>query len=102
MTLRITRRKGSRSRATLTLEGRVVAEWAALLKRECSELLRSRRLVVLDLAGVTFVDRTGVETLARLNRAGVEILCRPGAVASVLEGEGVRITWDRVDDGRPG
>ena len=99
MTLRITRRKGSRSRATLTLEGRVVAEWAALLERECSELVRSRRPVVLDLADVTFVDRAGVQTLERLSRAGVEIRCRPGAVACVLEGEGVRVTSE-TDEGR--
>ena len=101
MTLRITREGGSRSRATLKLEGKVVAEWAALLERECSELLRSRRLVVLDLADVTFVDRNGIQTFERLSQAGVEIHCRPGAVASVLEGEGIHVTWDRVDDGLP-
>ena len=99
MTLRITREGGSRSRATLKLEGKVVAEWAALLERVCSDLLQSRRRVVLDLAGVTFVDRTGIQTFDRLTRAGVEIHCRPGAVASVLEGEGIPVTWDRVDDG---
>ena len=101
MTLRITREGGSRSRATLKLEGKVVAEWAALLERECFEFLQSRRLVVLDLAGVTFVDRTGIQTVERLSQAGVEIRCRPGAVASVLEGEGIHVTWDRVDDGLP-
>lgn len=94
MTLRITREGGSRSRATLKLEGKVLAGWAALLEQECSELFRSRRLVVLDLAGVTFVDRSGVETLERLSRAGAEIRCSPGAVASVLEAEGVPVTWD--------
>lgn len=91
MTLRITRRKGSR-RATLVLEGRVAAEWTVLLEQECSDLLRSRGAVGLDLAHVTFVDRAGVQTLKRLNRAGVEIRCRPGPVASVLEGEGIRVT----------
>jgi anti-anti-sigma regulatory factor len=101
LTLRITRERGSRSRATLKVEGKVVAEWAALLERECSELLPSRRLVVLDLAGVTFIDRTGIQIFERLSRAGVEIHCRPGAVASVLEGEGIHVTWDRVDDGLP-
>ncbi len=101
MTLRITRRKGSQSRATLVLEGRVAAEWAALLERECSDLLRSRLAVSLDLAGVTFVDRAGVEALERLSRAGVEIRCRPGPVASVLEGEGIRVTQDGIDDGWP-
>ena len=94
MTLRITREKGSRARTTLKLEGSVIAEWAALLERECSDLLRSRDAVSLDLAGVRFVDRAGVEALERLSRAGVEIRCRSGPVASVLEGEGIRITWD--------
>ena len=93
MTLRITRKTGSRSRATLVLEGKVAAEWAALLERECSDLLGSGLAVSLDLAGVTFVDRAGVRTLAQLSRAGVEIRCRRGPVASVLEGEGIPVTW---------
>jgi anti-anti-sigma regulatory factor len=101
VTLRITRRTGSRSRATLVLEGKVAAEWADLLERECSDLLRSRRAVSLDLAGVTFVDRAGVRTLGRLSRKGVEILCRKGPVACVLEGEGIRVTQDGVGDERP-
>ena len=101
--LRITRDGGSRSRATLRLEGSVVGEWAALLERECSDLLRFREAVSLDLAWVSFVDRAGVEALERLSRAGVEIRCRSGPVASVLEAEGVRVTRnaDSVDDGRP-
>ena len=94
MTLRITRAKGSRSRARLRLEGSVVAEWADLLERECLELLRSRGAVSLDLAGVHFVDRAGVDVFGRLSRAGVEIRCRSRLVASVLEGEGVRVTLD--------
>jgi ABC-type transporter Mla MlaB component len=100
--LRITREEGSRSRALLRLEGSVVAEWAALLERECLGILRSRGAVSLDLTGVNFVDRAGVEVLERLSRAGVEIRCRSGPVASVLEGEGVRVTRDAddVNDGR--
>jgi len=94
MTFRITREEGSRSRATLKLEGRVVGEWSALLERECSDLLRSSVLVRLDLAGVGFVDRAGVEAFDRLSRAGVEIRCPSGPVASVLLGEGVRVTDD--------
>ena len=91
MTLRITRKEGSR---TLKLEGRLVAEWAALLERECFDLRRSRGAVNLDLADVSFVDRAGIEALDRLSRAGVDIHCRSGPVASVLEGEGVRVTRD--------
>jgi anti-anti-sigma regulatory factor len=99
--LRITRKKRSRSRATLVLEGRVAAEWVALLERECSDLLRSRLALRLDLVGVTFVDRVGVRTLRRLDRKGVEIRCRPGPVASVLEGEGIRVTEEGGGDERP-
>jgi ABC-type transporter Mla MlaB component len=101
VTLRITRKKSSRSRAMLVLEGKVAAEWVALLERECSELLRSGLAVRLDLADVTFVDRAGVRTLRRLDRKGVEIRCRPGPVANVLEGEGIRITENGVGDERP-
>ena len=97
VTLRLTREEGSRSQALLRLEGRVVAGWAALLERECSRLLRSGSAVSLDLAGVNFVDRAGVEVLERLSRAGVEIRCRSGPVAGVLEGEGVRVTRDAGD-----
>jgi anti-anti-sigma regulatory factor len=93
VTLRITRKKGSRSRATLVLEGKVAAEWAALLERECSDLLGSGLAVSLDLAGVSFVDRAGVRTLRRLSRKGLGIRCLPGPVASVLEGEGIPVTW---------
>ena len=103
MTLRITRGKGSASRALLKLEGRLVAAWAALLEAECSDLLRSGEAVCLDLTGVRFVDRDGVQALARLSGAGVEILCSDGAVASVLEGEGIRVTRaiESVDEERP-
>ena len=94
MVLRITIGAGTRTRATLKLEGRVVAGWAPLLERECLRLRGSWSAVVLDLAGVTFVDRLGVETLQRLSRAGIEIRCPGGLVASVLEGEGIPLTAD--------
>lgn len=94
MTLRITREKGSRARTTLKLEGRVVEEWADLLERECSALLRSGGSVSLDLTSVRFIDRAGVKALKRLARAGVEIRCGSGLVASVLEWEGIHVTRD--------
>ena len=98
MTLRISRKNRSRSRATLVLEGKVAAEWSSLLERECSTLLRSRPALRLDLAAVDFVDRSGLRALRRLSRKGVEIFCPAGPVASVLEGEGIRITQDGAGD----
>ena len=96
VTLRITRESAPELRTTMRLEGDLVSEWAALLEHECSELLRASDVVILDLRGVRFVDRAGVGTLWRLSGAGVQIQCRPGAVASVLEGEGIPVV--RVSD----
>jgi anti-anti-sigma regulatory factor len=102
VTLRITCNEESGSRALLRLEGRLAAEWAALLERECFGVLRSRGAVSLDLGSVNFVDRAGVQVLERLSHAGVEIRCRSGPVTSVLEGEGVRVRRDAdgVDAGQ--
>jgi len=94
MVLRITEHEGSDAGAVLRLEGRVVAEWAALLEQACSELLTRRDEVSLDLAGVSFIDQAGVEALRRLSLAGAEILCTSGPVASVLEGVGIHVTLD--------
>ena len=104
--LRITREDESRSRATLRLEGTIAGEWTWLLQKECALLLESHSIVSLDLADVVYVDRGGIEVLERLGRIGVEIWCRWEPVASVLEGEGVRIRRnfgsDRRDDGEGG
>ena len=92
--LRITRVLRSGGYTTLRLEGSLIAQWAGLVERECSALRRTG-FVSLDLAGVVLVDRAGIDALLRLGRAGVEIRCDPGAVASVLEAEGVRIVTPR-------
>jgi anti-anti-sigma regulatory factor len=94
MVLRITIGEETRSQAVLKLEGNVRGEWADLLESECAELLRTWDVVSLDLAGVGFVDRAGLQVLGRLHRAGVEIRCPCGPVASVLEGEGISVTDD--------
>ena len=93
MMLRMTRQQEPPARATLKLEGSVAGDWAALLERECEGLLLMWDAVSLDLTGVRFVDQAGVETLGRLDRAGVELRCPHGAVASMLEAEGVRVTF---------
>jgi hypothetical protein len=98
--LRITREAGTDGRATLRLAGSVAGEWASLLEYECEGLVRAGVDLSLDLADVGFVDRAGIESLGRLGRAGVEIRCRSGAVASVLEAEGVPITLAPVRWGR--
>src|SRR5262245_43002342 len=87
--LRITKGPESDSGATLELEGRIVGEGATLLERECIELLEMKAAVRLDLAGVSFVDRAGIDALRRLSGIGVEIHSRSGPLTSVLEADGV-------------
>jgi anti-anti-sigma regulatory factor len=53
--------------------------------------------VNLDLSGVRFVDSAGIEMLARLSDAGIEIRNCPDSVASVLEGEGIPVARDEDD-----
>ena len=75
--------------AVLVLQGRIVAEWAELLERECADLSRSGLRVVLDFSEVVFIDRSGLEALSRLTRAGVEIIACPQLIADVLAQEGI-------------
>jgi hypothetical protein len=97
--LRILHEAQPGERATLRLEGSVGTEWAALLERECFVLLRAGASVRLDLGRVGFVDCVGIDVLRRLGRAGVEVRCCPGTVASVLEAEGVPVTFVPAVDG---
>lgn len=94
MVLKITRGEASGSRVTLRLDGSLLSEWAEFLEHECRRLLRTPGAVRLDLRGVNFVDRAGVEALARLSQTGVEVHCRPGPVANVLAAEGIRVAGD--------
>ena len=87
--LRIQRYDLNARTVRLVLQGRIVAEWADLLERECAELMRSRLRVVLDLSDVVFIGRYGVEALGRLSRAGARFIgCTP-LIAAMLEQEGI-------------
>jgi hypothetical protein len=78
--------------AVLMLHGRIAAEWADLLERECRDLSRSGFRVVLDLSEVVFVGRSGLDVLLRLYRAGVGITgCTP-LIAAMLEQDGIAPT----------
>jgi len=76
---------------TLRLQGRIVAEWAQLLERECRGLMRFGHRVVLDLSDVVFIGRSGVEVLGRMGRAGVRIVGCTSLIAAMLEQEGIAV-----------
>ena len=87
--LRIQRHDTNGHTVVLNLQGRIVAEWADLLERECAEPMRSGLHVVLDLSEVVLISRVGVEALGRLVRAGARVIgCTP-LVGAMLEQEGI-------------
>ncbi len=70
----------------LALAGELDLAGAPQLERSLQELERQRpRRVVIDLAGLSFIDSTGLRVLlqaqARLGEQGSELLLRPGEPA---------------------
>ena len=78
-------------RVTLIVHGYLVGKWAEMLEHECLELSRPGLHVVLDLSGVLFIGRTGLEVLARLSRSGVEITGCSRLITDILEQEGIEV-----------
>ena len=85
--LRLTQRRDCECTVTLVLEGRIVAQWVALLERESAALLAEYEKVRLDLANVTYVDDGGREAMQRL-RSQVEITNCPPLIRQLLDMEG--------------
>ena len=89
----------SAERVTLKLEGNVDTRCVDLLERECAPLLAAAASLTIDMTAVWYVDQAGTEVLRRLHRAGAQIRCRSGVIASVLESEGLKITLVSSSEG---
>jgi anti-anti-sigma regulatory factor len=64
--------------ATLELAGRVVGPWVDELSRSCERILEVGGTLTVDLGGVSFVDRDGVEFLRCLRARAVALVnCSP-------------------------
>jgi len=85
MMLKITKIQESRSDVLLKLEGKITAQWAALLDGECRSFLRQEKTVCLDCSHVDFIDATGVEVLNNLPRRQVTLMSAPGFVTELLQ-----------------
>ena len=83
--LKITKIIDSRSGVLLKLEGKITAQWAALLDGVCRVFLRDEKTVYLDCANVDFIDARGVEVLNSLPRTQVILLGAPGFVTELLQ-----------------
>ena len=72
--------------ATLALAGRVVGLWVDELSQSCERILGVGGTLSVDLGGVSFVDRYGVEFLKTLRARDVALVnCSP-FVAEQLKG----------------
>jgi len=82
--LKITKVKESGTTVVLKLEGKVTEQWAALLDGECRTFLRNHKTLLLDCAGVNFLDARGVDVLRDLRLNKVTIIGAPGIVTELL------------------
>ena len=71
--LRITTQE-RRHPLTLSVEGRLTAEWGPFLERHCDTVLRSSPGLNLDLTGVVDVDPRGIAVLKRLKERGIRLI----------------------------
>ncbi|HSA63895.1 MAG TPA: hypothetical protein VLE25_04345 [Nitrospira sp.] len=82
--LKITKIEETGTTVLLKLEGKVTEQWAALLDGECRAFLNNRQTLMLDCAGVNFLDARGVDVLRNLRLNNVTILGAPEIVTELL------------------
>ena len=83
--LRITTMKANGSPVQLKLEGKIMAEWASLLEQECRALIAQQQHVVLDMAGVTFLDGRGITMLRSLPDRYITLMNRSDFIEELLD-----------------
>ena len=82
--LKITKVEENGTTVVLKLEGKITEQWAVLLDGECRAFLRNQKTLLLDCAGVHFLDAQGVNVLRNLSLNQVAILGAPGIVTELL------------------
>ena len=83
--LKITMIQESWNDVLLQLEGKITAQWASLLDRECRSLLRQEKTLYLDCSHVDFIDARGVEVLNNLPQTQVNLMSAPGFITELLQ-----------------
>jgi len=82
--LRVTRTTRPPDEVILLLEGQIVAQWVRLLEDECLELLGADRRVLLDLSGVSYLDRRAAGLLRELAGRSVRLINCPPLVDELV------------------
>ena len=85
--LRITQTAKIPACATLSVEGRIAAQWIHVLQRQCDARMAADCDVVLDLAKVSFVDCAGILMLRTLASRRVQIVNASPLVRALLAAE---------------
>jgi anti-anti-sigma regulatory factor len=75
-------------RRTLKIEGRIDGAGTEELYRAVAGALAARDTLVLDMSGVTYVDRVGVEVLRKLVAHGASLEACSSFLDALLNGEG--------------
>jgi hypothetical protein len=88
--LKISTVKGAGRVTTLRLEGRLLDAWVAEVRNYCETVLADNRELILDLDGVLFADRQGIELLQTLRGRNVRLVnCSPFLAGQItVKGEG--------------
>lgn len=72
--IRLTSVAESSTRITVKVEGRIVSDACSVLEAECLRHLARGYNVVLDFAGVRFIDARGAAVLRGLKARGVDVI----------------------------
>lgn len=76
--LRIVEEQATDSSITLRLDGRLVSRWVEVLRSSCEQAFQHGSRLRLDLAGVSFADREGLNLLRQLQAQQVSVInCPP-------------------------
>ena len=82
--LRITRQEEPTRRDVFRLDGSLAGAWVEETRRACRPA--GGRRVIVDLGGVSWIDRDGIGLIAELRREGVTFTNCSGFVAELLKG----------------
>ncbi len=83
--VRITVTDSSPDATTLLLEGQLIGDAVDELNSSCEQAFVNGRRLILDVAGVSFIDRKGVAFLHQLATRNVSIVNCSGFVAELLK-----------------
>ncbi len=86
--LRITTKNRNPGKVELVLEGRLVSDWIGELEEECGRHRMDTKKVLLNLAGVTFVDHKGLAALRRFLSSDVSMVNCPPLIESLIHDDG--------------